>query len=1148
MKQGPFRGAVRETAIARMLALLQGLPVWIPIIVAMASLILLLSLGKEMGQYRAQLRAGPERADVVTLQLAFSPGKAARILGDWSRREPTPPFPESAQAICGPQVTDCAVKNIHLDWEFILTYSLLGFSALVALVRVLGTPLNGSWLIVSLLPAIAGMLDAGENLLHLRLLEGHAPLSLSLVTWASVLASVKFLLLGYALMAAIAIVGFWLFGRPWIKQESEPSASRTALSEVLDKEKHYLCSRRNLVKGLSPTDDSPWIGLAMSGGGIRSATVNLGVLQTLLGSGFFARIDYLSSVSGGGYIASSLSSLLSFKTKRSATDVFDPNQYGLGGSGEEPHFNTNAHQDHPFDPSASGGCKPWLSGRMVTEHLLAYGEFLVRRRRLLSLDLLRAIGTFASGIAAIMVLFALTMLLVAAAAAALVEASGIDLSSASYRELGAYLNILWAGMGGMPGLLRISAFGALSSLAILGACGWIARPGKSPDRWFAREGDTVAEARQHRAMWIAGGTIALLGVLLLAPAVSLRSPTPGLASLLTIPAFFLGGLAMTALARVVLSVSDLNVAGLRSSPSSRSYVSGSTGLLLYLSVFGVAIALLPWIYSALQSLETVETSDIGGVGALAAAASGFLAWLRKGKAGVESQLTSAVTWLKASGAFLQKLALGVAVTAFLIVVLFLALAALVTLMALFAGTENANPQWTDYLLAGTAIAFVLLVLGLLLDFNRLSLHYFYRDRLVDAYLRTDGPVDDGRRRHLERKRDNSEMRLTQLHGVPAAGKSSGAERQSVKTTILDRMNPFAAAPEAIASSSQAVTAAPYHLVCTCLNLTSDRDMRLRSRRSDVFVFSKLYCGSEITGFVDTALYRSGQTKLARAVTISGAAADSALGHQTFFAQSFATTLFNIRLGQWLENPCYRDGRHLHRLETGVFWPKYLLKEVFGISDSSSRLIHLSDGGHTGDNLGILPLLQRRCGLVVAVDAESDPEHRFGSLMTALRYAEIDLNVKIDMDLNQLELGDDGRTSSHLAIGYIHYPENKQRSLPASRGILFYLKSSVSSQEGEPEPIRQYRKSSPKFPHETTADQFFSEAQFEAYRTLGGVLAQSLLRNYSELCEAGLDTGKLVQALWQQRAHKPKERWQLRRSARKNRDRSPKHGRTKSDEL
>src|SRR4029453_18713649 len=46
------------------------------------------------------------------------------------------------------------------------------------------------------------------------------------------------------------------------------------------------------------------IGLAFSGGGIRSATFNLGVLQRLQEIDALREVDYLSTVSGGGYIGS----------------------------------------------------------------------------------------------------------------------------------------------------------------------------------------------------------------------------------------------------------------------------------------------------------------------------------------------------------------------------------------------------------------------------------------------------------------------------------------------------------------------------------------------------------------------------------------------------------------------------------------------------------------------------------------------------------------------------------------------------------------------------------------------------------------------------------------------------------------------------
>jgi len=57
------------------------------------------------------------------------------------------------------------------------------------------------------------------------------------------------------------------------------------------------------------TDRTPenLVGLAFSGGGIRSATFGLGVLEALKAKGLLRKIDYLSTVSGGGYIGAWLS-------------------------------------------------------------------------------------------------------------------------------------------------------------------------------------------------------------------------------------------------------------------------------------------------------------------------------------------------------------------------------------------------------------------------------------------------------------------------------------------------------------------------------------------------------------------------------------------------------------------------------------------------------------------------------------------------------------------------------------------------------------------------------------------------------------------------------------------------------------------------
>src|SRR5262245_27239936 len=75
-------------------------------------------------------------------------------------------------------------------------------------------------------------------------------------------------------------------------------------AEVAAAEAGWIAERRAAAGGVAA--DAPLVGLALSGGGIRSAAFNMGVLQTLARSGLLPRIDYLSTVSGGGYIGACL--------------------------------------------------------------------------------------------------------------------------------------------------------------------------------------------------------------------------------------------------------------------------------------------------------------------------------------------------------------------------------------------------------------------------------------------------------------------------------------------------------------------------------------------------------------------------------------------------------------------------------------------------------------------------------------------------------------------------------------------------------------------------------------------------------------------------------------------------------------------------
>ena len=106
----------------------------------------------------------------------------------------------------------------------------------------------------------------------------------------------------------------------------EPSGERQTLNEVLNAE--LRCLRPQLSRDKPPAtyesteaeraqdlagiyefidgfgaEHGKLSALCLSGGGIRSATFNLGVIQSLARIGLLGKFDYISSVSGGGYIA-----------------------------------------------------------------------------------------------------------------------------------------------------------------------------------------------------------------------------------------------------------------------------------------------------------------------------------------------------------------------------------------------------------------------------------------------------------------------------------------------------------------------------------------------------------------------------------------------------------------------------------------------------------------------------------------------------------------------------------------------------------------------------------------------------------------------------------------------------------------------------
>ncbi len=183
----------------------------------------------------------------------------------------------------------------------------------------------------------------------------------------------------------------------------------------------------------------------------------------------------------------------------------------------------------------------------------------------------------------------------------------------------------------------------------------------------------------------------------------------------------------------------------------------------------------------------------------------------------------------------------------------------------------------------------------------------------------------------------------------------------------------------------------------------------------------------------------------------------------------------------------------HTLRQRFRWrvrPTAFLREMASKLDETHRWVNLSDGGHI-ENLAGIELLRRQCKYIIIGDGEADPALHFSGLATLMRFARIDLGIHIDIDVEHIRPDDNNRSVRHWALGRVQYPGYSNE---ADWGYLLYLKSSYCGDEDEV--ITQYRSKNTAFPHESTADQFFDEGQFEAYRALGEHIGLEVINKYT----------------------------------------------------
>ncbi|WP_051975080.1 hypothetical protein [Cupriavidus necator] len=348
--------------------------------------------------------------------------------------------------------------------------------------------------------------------------------------------------------------------------------------------------------------------------------------------------------------------------------------------------------------------------------------------------------------------------------------------------------------------------------------------------------------------------------------------------------------------------------------------------------------------------------------------------------------------------------------------------------------------------------------------------------------------------------------------------------------------------------------APLHLINVTLNLTVDPAEQLvqRDRKGKPLCLAPGACVAQpgaaatiapdayarftIDGWAccpDVSWPSSGKLAESRTVgdwiAISGATVSTGLGRATKLGTSLLLGLANLRLGTWW--PSYpashaREGgrrgrarRHPERathpwLAAGMalFRTQYYLGCELAARFHGTRRgwQYLSDGGHF-DNTGVYELLRpgRDVSLIVLCDCGGDPDYRFGDLANLIRLARIDYGLEIVIDTEAATThpvlsrvfgvpedflpdaeGDDKRPDKCAVLLNVYRTEPGCAAPRARVCRIVLLKPRLVS--WAPADVRQYGATHPTFPQEATADQFFDEAQWESYRALGLAIGRRVL--------------------------------------------------------
>lgn len=690
-------------------------------------------------------------------------------------------------------------------------------------------------------------------------------------------------------------------------------------------------------------------GLAMSGGGIRSASFGLGVMQGLAEQGLLKRMDYLSTVSGGGYIGSALTWLCSRKWgKKTPAASFDTSPVGFPFQIRFPDNNAN--------PEVT---EQQRVRRALMNFLRQHGNYLAPGHGITTLSLIGVI--LRNSLVSLVLYFGLLTLLLFGLKQAGLFGNAADYCSTLFGKLPQDTPLAW-GLA-LAGLIVI----ALSSFAYALFTFFFSR--------------------------------------------SLRR-TPGVST------YALRRLYERVIPWLLLAIGALLLLG--SLPVVYHFLQAPKPLSADASLYEL---LRHWAAAITGTISTL----LGVVGTLRS--------FFKSHAGKDSKSNGAVIIIAA---------------------------VLMLYGGLLAGYQLAA-EWSGGWPATFAALAILLVFGLLTNINYLSVHRYYRDRLMETFMPDECVIQPG-------------------------GKTPTASPEADKARLHDMA-------DATASGH-----GPYHIINTNVILTRSKLHKFRGRGGDNFILSPLYSGSNATGWHSTRDFMKGGMTLATAMAISGAAVNpgagcGGTGPTRNALVSILMNALNVRLGYWVPNP---NPRRQPLGTANMIWPGLTGVMLNGLMNERGRWLQLSDGGHF-ENLGLYELVRRRCKLIIVSDAGADPGFEFTDLAIAMERVLADFGARIRLSSRELTalVPDNDETGPRFRPGYarsgflmadIHYGGG-------GSGKLVYIKTSFVPELSAD--LHGYKASHPEFPDEPTSDQFFNEEQLEAYRRLGRQLAMAMANN-SEL--------------------------------------------------